>query len=356
MIRGGLSAAIFAVFLCGLAGNAAAAASAICARLEARLSAVEGGGARDTARAIREQRAALRSARAEAHRADCRSGFLFFKSRGDAGCDALLDRIRGMEANLRRLEASSANGGSERGERGGLLRALAENDCGPQYARYAPRDRFGLFSRRGYYNSQGIWVPGDRSGDPWDDYREDEPSTPSGSGYRTVCVRTCDGFYFPISYSTSSSNFANDEATCRARCPGTDVALYAYRSGSDDVGSAVTPTGARYSDLPQAFAYRSRYNPSCGCQSAAGAPMTAMAGGYDAAALAAMLAPGTPPVPARKPMPGADPETQADLDGEFDPRDAVPPPPAETPVASLASETKDPETVRRVGPSYYYAQ
>ena len=25
--------------------------------------------------------------------------------------------------------------------------------------------------------------------------------------YRTLCVRMCDGFYFPISYATSSSQF-----------------------------------------------------------------------------------------------------------------------------------------------------
>src|SRR6185312_12574998 len=34
--------------------------------------------------------------------------------------------------------------------------------------------------------------------------------------YRTVCVRMCDGFYFPISYATGSANFAHDAETCTA--------------------------------------------------------------------------------------------------------------------------------------------
>lgn len=41
----------------------------------------------------------------------------------------------------------------------------------------------------------------------------------AGGTYRTVCVRLCDGFYFPISYSTRRQRFAGDAAQCEQRCP-----------------------------------------------------------------------------------------------------------------------------------------
>ena len=40
-----------------------------------------------------------------------------------------------------------------------------------------------------------------------------------GGTFRTICVRTCDGFYFPISYATSPDRFRDDEQTCQRMCP-----------------------------------------------------------------------------------------------------------------------------------------
>ena len=41
--------------------------------------------------------------------------------------------------------------------------------------------------------------------------------------FRTLCVRTCDGFYFPISYATTPARFAEDERTCQRLCPAATV-------------------------------------------------------------------------------------------------------------------------------------
>lgn len=341
-----------------LAVEAASAASTICMRLEARLASIDGGGRSGGGgryeRAAREQRAALENARAQARRANCRGGFLFFRSRQSSSCEALLNRIDAMQANLRQLEARAgrSGGGGSRAERNATLRALGENDCGPRYARYATRSRLGLFSRDGYYNSQGAWVNGD------EEEREDtgqQRLAARGSGYRTLCVRTCDGYYFPISYSTSSSNFTNEESLCQARCPGTEVTLYSYPNWSEDVGNAVSLSGTRYSDLPTAFAYRRDYNPSCTCGAATAAAMSVIAGGYDPAAVLPSFVTGVPPVPERKPARGEDPETLANRAGDFDPREAVAPP-APTPVASLTPIPDGSGQIRRVGPSYFYAQ
>ena len=54
---------------------------------------------------------------------------------------------------------------------------------------------------------------------------------PSGT-FRTICVRTCDGFYYPISAATSPARFAEDEKACRAVLPGRrGAALFASQSG-----------------------------------------------------------------------------------------------------------------------------
>ncbi len=41
-----------------------------------------------------------------------------------------------------------------------------------------------------------------------------------GGRYQTLCVRACDGYYFPISYETGAENFSRDQTQCQAQCPG----------------------------------------------------------------------------------------------------------------------------------------
>ena len=72
---------------------------------------------------------------------------------------------------------------------------------------------------------------------------------PSGT-YRTVCVRTCDGYYFPISYSTVPSHFPDDQRACQRECPATEAALYTYRNPGEDVNQAVSLGGQPYTALP----------------------------------------------------------------------------------------------------------
>ena len=78
-------------------------------------------------------------------------------------------------------------------------------------------------------------------------------------------MRTCDGGYFPISFATSPARFADDEKTCKALCPATEANLYAYRNPGEDINQAVSVNGQPYTALPNAFHYRSEFNPSCSC-------------------------------------------------------------------------------------------
>ncbi|MEC9367853.1 MAG: DUF2865 domain-containing protein [Pseudomonadota bacterium] len=95
----------------------------------------------------------------------------------------------------------------------------------------------------------------------WD--RDDEPR--QYGTFRTLCVRTCDGYYFPVSYSTVRSRFAQDEQICQASCQ-SDAKLFVHPNPGGDVEHAVTPKGERYADLPNAFRYREQYMPECRCK------------------------------------------------------------------------------------------
>ncbi len=48
------------------------------------------------------------------------------------------------------------------------------------------------------------------------------------AGSKAVCVRACDGAFFPVSYSASGGRLDGLEDLCRALCPNADVSLYTY--------------------------------------------------------------------------------------------------------------------------------
>jgi hypothetical protein len=78
----------------------------------------------------------------------------------------------------------------------------------------------------------------------------------SGGG-QAYCVRTCDGRYFPITASDNQSK----AASCNSFCPASDTKIV-YGSSID---TAATETGKPYSDLPNAFRYRTELVAGCTC-------------------------------------------------------------------------------------------
>ena len=79
-------------------------------------------------------------------------------------------------------------------------------------------------------------------------------------------MRTCDGFYFPISYATNASRFREDEKTCQRMCPAAEVMLFSYPTEGGDVAQATSINGQPYSALPNAFKYRQEFNAACSCK------------------------------------------------------------------------------------------
>jgi hypothetical protein len=93
----------------------------------------------------------------------------------------------------------------------------------------------------------------------------DRPLSHERTTYRTLCVRMCDGFYFPISFATSSTNFARDAETCAASCGG-GARLFYHPNPGGDVESMLDMTGRAYASFPIAFRYRKTMVQGCQCR------------------------------------------------------------------------------------------
>jgi len=95
---------------------------------------------------------------------------------------------------------------------------------------------------------------------------DDEEERPQEAGtYRTMCVRLCDGYYFPISFAASRDRFARDAKACESSCGG-QARLFVYRNPGADVEDMVDLHGRPYRQLSTAFLYRQEYVAACKCQ------------------------------------------------------------------------------------------
>lgn len=288
--------------------------------------------------AYNQKRFELDQAVAQARSGACLGGFLSMFTRPAPNCPQLVQRVNRLQSELASIggqrQQFAYDPNSVARERSRLLRALGEGNCGPQYAAFA----------RGGFGNQQFLAPV-------------EVGT-----YRTLCVRSCDGFYFPISFSTVRSALQNDAQVCQQMCPAAQVELYVHANPGEESEQAVSLSGQPYTSLPTAFRYRTEYDPTCTCRTTA---QTASATNYfpslDAALASlrgsratltdATIVPTLVPVPPRRPSQSEDPETLANLDGGFVPRPT-------TPLAPEAAVANLPATggreVRVVGPAYYY--
>lgn len=82
---------------------------------------------------------------------------------------------------------------------------------------------------------------------------------------KSYCVRSCDGYFFPIGATARGDGRQVQAAACNAMCPGAAVRLFSTRDGS--IENARTEGGQLYSATATAFRYRDRLEPGCSCQS-----------------------------------------------------------------------------------------
>ena len=92
-----------------------------------------------------------------------------------------------------------------------------------------------------------------------------EPAGPLSLPRRSVCVRLCDGFFFPIGPLSRQSDWRNQEAACSGLCPDAPTQLFVEPAGSDRIEDATSSNGARYTALPVAFRNRATADNTCTC-------------------------------------------------------------------------------------------
>ncbi|WP_166638963.1 DUF2865 domain-containing protein [Maritalea mobilis] len=86
--------------------------------------------------------------------------------------------------------------------------------------------------------------------------------------YRTVCARTCDGYYWPVSFSTLPEYIPDDQAVCKGNFQQGDVKLYYYSNTDGSPETMIDLNGNPYSQSPNAFRYRQVYDEACQPQQA----------------------------------------------------------------------------------------
>jgi hypothetical protein len=84
-------------------------------------------------------------------------------------------------------------------------------------------------------------------------------------GALAICVRQCDGGFFPVSYSARRANLEELDTLCKALCPNAEVALYT-KSLWGELDSAVSRSGESYGDHPNALKFQKTRVPACGCK------------------------------------------------------------------------------------------
>jgi len=271
-----------------LAGTGAAEASAVCTRLNAQLENAEGNAAasekyRRYDDAVESQSVQINQVLADLGRFDCSTGsFLVVGGQNAKACAKLTSALTKMRANLGSLERkrdSYASNNSKVAKRR-IQAALKANDCdgrrssleaaalkGQQAAAKAKTQRSpGLVAVLG--NSGGRSPSLTFTGQNGTRIVA-EPKASRGGNYRTLCVRSCDGFFFPVSSAAAPSDFARDERTCQMMCPGTQTALYFHTADGQESEDMVSArTREPYTTMPNAFAYRNTSAPmskACSC-------------------------------------------------------------------------------------------
>jgi hypothetical protein len=170
--------------------------------------------------------------------------------------DRVEDARRQLAALQQQREAMTGGGGNRR-RQAELQQAMAQAGCGGQ-VRQPQKRGGGLF---------------DFFGGGQDSDEEQLPQTPiyrsidPNGRYRAVCVRLCDGFFYPLSYATTAASLAQEAERCQSSCAA-PAELYVYRNPGQEIEQAISLNGSAYMDLPVALKFRKAYVNGCSCKQA----------------------------------------------------------------------------------------
>ncbi|ATQ68452.1 MULTISPECIES: DUF2865 domain-containing protein [Methylosinus] len=253
----GPRAALFAasLALAAVAATPARGQNAYCDGLRAQIAnaGAAPGAARYRAAAAKQQQEIDRTA-AYGRSIGCdRQQFLFFGDAPPPQCGVIHRRIAQMQANLGQLMRAGGDGQRQ------ALMARYDQQC---RQRVAARPRTFLDDLFGEQEEE----PQPMREDPRSREEDEESQTRHGLGGSTaICVRACDGGFFPLSYSARRANLEALSELCKAQCPNTEVELYT-RSPWRELDQAVSLEGKPYSEHPNALKFAKSFDPACSCK------------------------------------------------------------------------------------------
>ncbi|MDI7863879.1 DUF2865 domain-containing protein [Rhizobiaceae bacterium n13] len=262
-----------------------AAASAVCEQLRARLTRTTqtigtSAEARKYANAIAQQNFRIRKVRNDLRQYGCsRNSVVAYGSEQATVCREIENVLTGLEAEKRDLvfkrDEARALGGTRDDNRRRILASLEYNGCNdpqsmPDSADLDPAARMEADREAAAMQNEAFMSGLDS--EPFLPLDQAEPlvgGNMRGGSLRTVCVRSCDGGFFPISSNVTALDFARDANTCSRMCPGIGTELFYHSIYSTEAGDMVSAaTGRPYRELENAFGYRDRKvgEPTeCGC-------------------------------------------------------------------------------------------
>ncbi|MCO6186318.1 DUF2865 domain-containing protein [Rhizobium sp. L1K21] len=255
-------------------------AATICQRLNAKLSSAtvtigNTQSARKYSQAITRQQREMRKVQSDLRSLGCSSGsVIVFGGANAQNCKLLSTTLDRMERNLETLERqrkSLVSPSLSKSARKRILASLEANGCNglkdaEETAGDQPQKQIELA-----YNS--ISTP-----ETLRQLNDAEPqsyqiTSLGGVGehgnLRTVCVRTCDGGFFPISSNATPADFARDAQVCSMMCPGVSTQLFYHALYSQESGQMMsTVNGTPYEEMPFAYKYRNgqpNSSKACSC-------------------------------------------------------------------------------------------
>jgi Protein of unknown function (DUF2865) len=229
-----------------LALASSAGASTVCESLVARLAnttEVTGSNAesRKFAQAIAEQNMQIRKVRSDLRRIGCTAESVIVIGGPDRqACDDLTGLVGKMQRNLETLSARhdallTTNSISDTRRR--ILAAIAVNGC----------DTDSVVQEEARSSSDAVEIAAtseqNTDANNTDIAREQQfrivplGSASVGGSFQTVCVRTCDGGFFPISPGAETRDFRRDARVCEMMCPGVKTELFFKSATASDSDS-----------------------------------------------------------------------------------------------------------------------
>lgn len=179
----------------------------------------------------------------------------------NAECRGLARQITAGREQLQGLEQSVQTGEAVAQQREAVLQEIARFDCGGGSSRSRVTEE--NEGRGNLFDELFDMLNG---GGQEDIRGEDFYGYEGYQTVRTVCVRSCDGYFWPVSYSTLPEYAGNDAQQCQSQCPGAEVQLYYYNNPGQEPEQMVSLMGEPYATLPNAFRYQREFDSSCTCK------------------------------------------------------------------------------------------